>query len=266
MMDTVELYDAHVHLQQKPLESCSESLLRGNHYRFGGCVCNGTHEGDWESVIRLAGQDARILPAFGLHPWKVKERSDHWLQQLETLLRRYPNASVGEVGLDKWVQDHDIGLQRELLIAQMDLAVRYDRAVTLHCLRAWGPLLDVLRDIPLPSRGFLLHAYGGPREMLKPLLRLGARFSFNATTADPRKEKHWQTFREIPADRLLVETDAPDMIPPADFRPAQQGEAEVEFNHPGNLPAAYAFLAKLREVTPDELAEQVKQNYRELFQ
>jgi TatD DNase family protein len=147
------------------------------------------------------------------------------------------------------------------------LAVTLQRPVTLHCLDAPGPLLEVLRTTPRIGRGFLLHAYSGPAELVPAFAELGAYFSFNGAFLEPRYAARREVFRMIPMDRLLAETDAPAMPLPATRRPYALPETAEGFtvNHPANLAAVYAGLAELRGVPLDALAATVERNFVRLF-
>ena len=74
-------------------------------------VVNGSCEEDWPQVAVLARQHAWIRPAFGLHPWYVKERGPRWLTTLRSHLEAHPSAVVGEIGLDRWIENPDIAAQ-----------------------------------------------------------------------------------------------------------------------------------------------------------
>ena len=95
-------------------------------------VVNGTSEQDWAAVAELAHLSTRVRPSFGLHPWQVKARSPTWRKQLTHLLETFPDAAVGEIGLDRWMQDPDLEAQQECFLWQLELATRLDRPVTIH--------------------------------------------------------------------------------------------------------------------------------------
>ena len=214
-------------------EEILSALTRLNVLRF---AVNGTQESDWNAVSDLAASDSRIVPSFGLHPWHVARRTRDWIKVLEQSLTAYPQAGIGEIGLDRWVRDHDLVMQTEVFLAQLALAASGNRPVTIHCIQAWGALWDALSTRPVPERGFLLHAYGGPGEMAKGFLQRGARFSFNAYFLHPRKSAQREVFREIPLDRLLIETDAPDLTPPDSYnRHPLKGPDGAPVNHPANI-------------------------------
>jgi TatD DNase family protein len=259
--------DAHNHLHDARLAPWrAEIFTELAALRVQRAVVNGTRESDWAPVAALARAQLWVKPSFGLHPWYVAERSAAWLEKLRALLDATPGAAVGEIGLDRWIAGHDAAQQHTVFAAQLALAAERELPVTIHCLRAWGALWEVIRAEAVPSCGFLLHAYGGPAEMVPGFVKRGAYFSFNACFLHERKAAQRAVFAQIPADRLLVETDAPDMAPPAERRlhalPESSGHA---LNHPANLPLAYAGLAEIRSLSVPGLEALVAENFARLF-
>ena len=128
-------------------------------------------------------------------------------------------------------------------------------------------MLEILQAEPLPRRGFLLHSFGGPVEMIPLLIKLGAYFSLSGYFAHARKERQRAAFRQIPRDRLLIETDAPDQLPPPELilHPLDDAQGKP-INHPANLLGIYNFAAQLLETPVDELTAQVAENFKRLFQ
>jgi TatD DNase family protein len=263
----MRLFDAHNHLHDARLMPHRTPILQA----LAGlgvvrAVVNGTREADWDAVASLAKEHTFVLSSFGLHPWHVAERTPHWLEALREKLETHPAAGVGEIGLDRWIEGHDLALQSEVFLAQLALAVELQRPVTIHCLRAWGALDELLPTHPAPSSGFLIHAYGGPAEMIDSFAERGGYFSFNAYFLHERKAKQRDVFREIPADRLLVETDTPDLRPPDErnLHPLRDANGEP-INHPANIALAYEALADIRGVPVETLAAQVEKNFARLF-
>jgi TatD DNase family protein len=261
------LFDAHLHLQDERLRSrlaeIADELRRLNVVRW---VVAGTRESDWPDVARLAGEYPEIAPCFGLHPWFVKERSEDWEKKLASYLSRPDVAAVGEIGLDKWIRDYDIGEQESLFRRQIGLANELNLPVVIHCLRAWGRMRDVLRQ-ERPSRGFLLHSFAGPAEMVGDFVAWGGYFSFSGHFLHERKAVVAETFRQVvPFDRILVETDAPDMRLPEELETHPlTGDSGEPVNHPANLAAVYDGLAKLLGMPFDELAIQVAENFARFY-
>lgn len=263
----LRLFDAHNHLQDERLAPELEKIL-ATVQQAGICssVVNGSSEEDWEAVEQLARRLPGVIPSFGYHPWYVRQRSPGWLEELHRRLDRLPSA-VGEIGLDRWVKDHDIEDQRQVFTAQLRVAAERDLPVSIHCLQAWGLLLEVLRTEPRPRCGFLLHSFGGPREMIGALAELGAYFSLPGYFAHERKDRQREAFRHVPPDRLLIETDAPDQQLPASRvkYPLTDSATGKPLNHPGNLGAVYEFAAELYQEPLPSLASRVERNFRRLF-
>lgn len=258
----MRLFDAHNHLQDARFDDQQDELISDcAAVGLSKMVVNGTRESDWPTVADLASRHNCVLPSFGLHPWFVHERTPSWLAKLEQHLDARPSV-VGEIGLDRWKSGLSYDGQEEVFAAQLHLAAERNLPASLHCLKTWGRLHELLRNSPLPRRGFLLHSYGGPTEMIEPLASLGAYFSFPGAFAHERKARQHNTFRQVPTDRLLIETDAPDQALPGDRVTHRLGQA---VNHPANIAAVYETAAEVLDQTPDDLARRTEENFVRLF-
>jgi TatD DNase family protein len=262
----VRLFDAHNHLQDNRLaphlKTILDTLPKSGVVRM---VVNGSCESDWPQVLELAQRNPLVIPSFGYHPWYVKERSARWKETLVKYLEAMPSA-VGEIGLDKWIKDHDLVLQEEMFVCQLELAAERNLPVSIHCLQAWGRLLELLKSKPLPRCGFVLHSYGGSRELIEPLSELGAYFSLPGYFAHERKQRQRETFKHVPPDRLLLETDAPDQLLPDELTefPLQDKSGQA-INHPANLGAVYRFAAELLEEPIETLVKRIEENFKRVF-
>jgi TatD DNase family protein len=279
----VSLYDAHQHFHFDPLAPHRDAIVADlNAVGLKRAVVNATNEEEWPVVAALSREQSWVLPSFGIHPWDCGNRGTNWLGGLHAALVAEPAAGVGEIGLDRWIIDGvrpddpriaglrvaSLDEQCEVFAAQLALAAEFNRATSIHCVQAFGALLDVLKKTPRPDRGFLLHGYGGPAEMIGSFANLGAYFSFNIELVQPRQHARLANFKTLPADRLLVETDAPTKPPPPELNrfpiPAASGGAAI--NHPANIVIAYEQLAALRGISVEVLAAQVEQNFKKLFE
>lgn len=263
----LSLFDAHNHLQDERLAPNRADILRAlPEAGIARMVVNGSCEEDWPEVLALAKSVPQVIPSFGYHPWYVQERSPEWRKVLTGFLDAVPSA-IGEIGLDKWIQDSDFAAQEEAFVWQLRLAAERDLPVSIHCLQAWGRLLELLQQQPRPRCGFVLHSYGGSPEMIPPLAKLGAYFSLPGYFAHERKRRQRETFRFVPRDRLLIETDAPDQsLPPERVEfPLPDSPDGKPLNHPANLRAVYHFAAELLGEPMEPLAKQVEENFRRVF-
>jgi len=285
----MRLFDAHNHLHDERFGGAQDLLLAAcRDVGVVRMVVNGSCPGDWPAVADLARRHpGLIIPAFGVHPWYVHQRGEDWQDSLRRHLDASPEAVVGEIGLDRWILDCPpaaraavspeladwpaAGLeeQREVFAWQLALAAERGVSASIHCLQAWGPLHDQVRSGPRPAV-WLLHSYGGPVELVEPLARFGAHFSFPGYFLHPRKARQRDVFQRIPLDRLLAETDAPDQRLPArldwgvetDVLHAPDGRP---LNHPSNLRWVVEGLARLRGVSAEALAPTLEENFNRLF-
>jgi len=263
------LYDAHNHLQDDRFAGRQAELVAAAQAAgVARMVVNGACESDWPQVQSLARSFSVVLPSFGYHPWYIGERTSDWQGALVKFLDDTPGAVIGEIGLDRWKPDLPYDGQEEVFTWQLRLAAERNVAASIHCLQAWGRMFDLLRANARPARGFLLHSYGGPVEMVKPLADLGAHFSFPGYYLHERKVRQRETFKQVPLERLLIETDAPDQCLPDELsqHPLTDAATGRPLNHPANLGAVYAGLAKELNLPLPELAARVGENFARLFE
>ena len=226
------------------------------------CVVNATSPADWPQVASLADEfPGFATPAFGIHPWHAHRATPGWRDRLRELLAQFPAASVGECGLDRWIESPPLAVQAPVFEDQLAIAREAGRAVTIHCVSAWGALFESFDRSPPPPR-LLLHAYGGSPETARRLVPMGAFFSFSGQVLHPSKAAAMETLRDIPHGRLLVETDAPDMLPPQDLvsHPLPDGQ-----NHPANLGAIAAALAARLGLPAADFAALTLRNHHACF-
>lgn len=225
-----------------------------------GCVVNATQESDWQAAHQLAVRFPNFIrPAYGIHPWFADTATDGWDERLRQRLLAESHASIGEAGVDGWAGKPEMDIQRRVFMRQVDMAAELGRNITIHCLRAWEELFSLMDTAERWPEKFLMHSFGGSSEVARQLVKRGAWFSFSGYFLHPKKRKVLEAYKQIPRNRILLETDAPEMMPPetaATFR------LPNGVNHPANLGSvAKAFE---REIGGDIL-EQIADNGREFW-
>jgi TatD DNase family protein len=260
------LIDAHNHLQDERLASSLDEIV-SECERIGvrRAVVNGTHPRDWPRVAALAERYTWVLPSFGVHPWYIDGLTSECLEVLGAYLDRIPSV-VGEIGIDHWREGIDRGRQEELFLAQLGMARERNLPVTIHGLKAWGRLLELLQAHGAPAAGFLLHSYSGPRELVGAFTDLGGYFSVAPAFFAPQRVAKLEVFRHIPVERILPETDAPDQGPSLemDLYRERAGRAR-KVNHPGNIQLVYTGLAELLKTSYEGIVDRMRDNFSRLF-
>lgn len=254
--------DAHNHLQDPRLGDSVPVIAAMKSSGVTRCIVNATCEADWAAVANLADAEPDFVrPAFGIHPWQAHTASPDWQKSLRSLLEIHPQASIGECGLDTWITEPRLEIQLPIFLDHLRLVREMERPLTIHCLKAWGALFDSFAEVPPPPR-FLMHSFGGSIEVARRLIQLDAYFSFSGHFLQLRKSAVLDVFRQLPHDRILLETDAPDMLPPAEII---THPLTGTHNHPANLPAIGQALAAALGMAPETLAELTRRNAEVCF-
>ncbi|OPZ86070.1 MAG: putative deoxyribonuclease YjjV [bacterium ADurb.Bin429] len=212
------LTDTHCHLNDSSFDGrVAEVLARAKAGGVGQVVVPGWDEASSRRAVALAEEFPSILPAVGLHPWVTTEADLTWVEELAS----EPSVvAIGEIGLDGVV---DVPLEAQLPVfrAQLTLARELNLPALIHCRRAWEPLLTCLREAS-GVRG-VLHAFNGSVEVLRACLEMGLYVAFGGGVTRPNNRRAHRAAIAAPADRLLLETDAPAIgiegVPPAEVEP-----------------------------------------------
>ncbi len=192
-----------------------------------------------------------LFYGYGLHPYFIAEHETTDMEWLEQQLQRYPNAVVGEVGLDRHCPDYD--QQQALFSAQVELACQFQRPLIIHHRQSQADLIHILKRYraQLPSPAGVIHAFSGSYEQAQAWLDLGFLIGVGGVISYARAQKTRHTIARLPLAALLLETDAPDM-PLAGF----QGQR----NEPARIVGVLQTLAELTGVSEPQLAEQTTAN------
>ncbi len=256
--------DAHLHLQDSRFGEVETIVSDMRSQKIQRCVVNGTSSEDWIAVQKLSLKyPDLVIPSYGLHPWKTPFQESSWKDALTHLVTQSPLPCIGECGLDRWMDNPDKVAQEDAFLFQLELANKLNAPLSIHVLKAWEWFMELLRSHTFPKRGFLLHSYNGSKELLSELIERGAYFSFSGYYLQEKKVKQQEVYRAIPLDRLLVETDAPDMLPPDHV--ITHPLSEDKLNHPANLPSIAQHLAKLLDGNSESLNNQLDRNFSDFF-
>ena len=264
------MFDAHTHVQDPRLAPCrAAALAAACRAGVSGLCCCATAPHDWDAVAALAHDHPFIIPAWGVHPWHASSLPEGWEDRLDALLHAHPAAAVGECGLDGIRAEPSPDIQREVLRRQLDRAASRSRPVVLHGACVWGALLAAVKPFAGRIPALVAHSFGGSRDILRDWLALGGFVSFSGTLCNPAATRVRAAAAATPVDRLLIETDSPDLFPlrgvPCPSLAAPAAAADPGPNHPANLAVVLDALAAIRGVATDELAILTEANAHRAF-
>jgi TatD DNase family protein len=254
-------FDTHAHLDQAEFDADRDDVIaRARAAGVAAIVCPGVSAASSAAVAKLA-QDYGLAAAVGIHPNSTHEAAPGDWERIVGMLDEPCVVALGETGLDRYWDYAPIALQREYLDRHLRLAQERDVPVILHCRDAQDDLLDALRTTVArgPIRG-VVHAFSGDSAFAAECLALGLHIGFagNVTYSNKKFESLRAAARTVPADRLLIETDSPYLVPQV-FRGKQRR------NEPAGVMHTAVFLAELRGVPLQQLAAATTENARQLF-
>ena len=247
--------DAHCHLDDVRLaEHEGELFERARSAGVTGFVVAGVDPASWARQRALAGRRSGIRWTAGLHPCVAATAEDPDIAAaLAALPAAFagPNAAtgLGETGLDtRRCARHTLERQTLVFRASLEQARALNVPVVLH-LNGPGTharALVLLRGDGLPAAGGMVHAYSGSAELVPAYVELGLHLSFAGTVCRPEARKVHAAVRAVPAERLLVETDAPDLSPPGLPRPNEPAAVLAVARAVGTLRGEDAEVVLLR--------------------
>ncbi|MCX7726155.1 MAG: TatD family hydrolase [Chitinispirillaceae bacterium] len=250
------LFDSHCHLQDERIFSKVDEIVEKSIYKgIKYMLCCGSSENDWDIVGKLSERFNAVIPAFGIHPWYISEKSEKWVNKLETYLQKYPASAVGEIGLDHAISDFDKEEQRKVFYTQLKIANLYKRAVSIHCRKAWGEIIEIFRKEPELAKRCVIHSYSGTPALVEELVSYGVSISFSCSITKKNNKRAPKSALKVPLDFLLVETDSPD-IPPEGY----DGN-----NEPSNLLLVVHKLSEILQIEEEKVAEITYKNAVSLF-
>jgi TatD DNase family protein len=248
------LFDTHLHLDYGPFFA-DLTAVTGRMKAAGvtGAVNASINEDSSRRGLLIHAGHPFVLPAVGIHPMFVKSREE--FKSLAALARAGGFFAVGEAGLDFWNGRETEELQRECFHFQAALAKELGLPLLLHIRKGFYEALSLMKEAGYHAPA-VHHNFTGSLDMAKKALDANLYLSFGATITYPRKENLRGVVKFIPRERILVETDAPDLPP---------WSKKGELHDPSDLPVTVRALAGLLGAREEEVAETTARNARRLF-
>ncbi len=207
------IFDSHAHYDDGQFDTDREELLGKRLPEAGVCgILNvGADLKGCYDTVALTEQYDYVYGAVGIHPECARELPDDWLSQIRKLLQKEKIVAVGEIGLDyHWLEECPKERQQEVFTAQLELAKELSLPVAVHDREAHADTLELLKRYRPQG---VVHCFSGSVEMARQVLKLGMYLGIGGVVTFKNARHAVEVAKEIPLDRLLLETDAPYMAP-----------------------------------------------------
>jgi len=251
----MELIDSHCHLDDDRFDDCREKVLaQAAQAGVKRLVIPATTANRWEKVKQVCADHDGLYPAYGLHPMFVEQHQVSHLRELDEWLEREQPIAVGECGVDFFHSRVDEKWQRQLFLEQLQLANSHRLPLIVHVRKAMDEVISLLRKHA--RHGGVVHSFAGSQQQALQLHDLGFKLGIAATVGFERAKKLRSVVAAMPAEALLLESDAPD----------QPGAAHRgQLNQPAYILEHLQTMAELRQCSPEDLAATLNHNAESLF-
>jgi TatD DNase family protein len=252
--------DSHAHLDDPDFDADRVAVIeraRTAGLRYIMVAGGGTGPDRLDSPLAIAESYDWIYATVGVHPHEARHFTDSHAERILQLARHPKVVAIGEIGLDYYYDHSPRDTQKQVLIRQMELARELERPIMIHCRDAWADLREVVGvHWRATGLGGILHCFTGSYEDARAFLDWGFLISFAGNLTFKKAEDIRDVALSIPLDRLLTETDSP-YLAPIPYRGKR--------NEPAYVRGVTQELARLRNLTEEELARQVLENFEKLL-
>jgi TatD DNase family protein len=250
------LVDSHAHIQLNPFDADREAVLeRAKAAGVHKILVIGFDLQTSREAIALAEEYKQVYATVGMHPYDAKDLTEETLQIFRELAAHPKTLALGEMGLDYYRDLSPRLAQKIAFERQLDLAEELNLPIVIHNREAYHDILPILEARKGRVRG-VMHCFSGDIEIMRRSLALGFYIGIGGPVTYPKADTLQVVAREVPVDRLLVETDCPWLAP--QFRRGKR-------NEPAYVRGVAEKIAKLRDVPLEEIGEITTRNFETLF-
>ena len=256
----MDLVDSHAHLDVSDFDADRDAMLaRAQSAGVAAILAigNGPEIEKLGSAVAYAEQHDWIYAAAGIHPHEARHATEAHFEELDRLVRHPRVIAWGEIGLDYHYDHSPRDVQVRVFRHQLEQARSAQIPIVIHCREAWTDCLKILEEDWRSSElGGIFHCFTGTMEEARQGLDMGFLISFAGNVTYPKSQNLRDVAREIPLERLLVETDSP-FLAPSLYRGKR--------NEPAYVAEVARSIANVRNLAAEEVARSAAENFRRFF-
>ena len=253
------LIDSHCHLTYEPmLSSLEETIKRANLDGIKFLLTISTEDKSFKNILKILDTYNCVYGSYGIHPHEAKNHKD---VKFEDIIKRAKEnkkiIGIGESGLDFYYNHSEKKDQIDLFLEHIEASKKTGLPIIVHTRSAESETFDLLKNsIKEDNLKILIHCFTGSKDFAFKLLDLGAYISASGVVTFKKSRDLANTFKQIPLDRLLVETDSPYLSPePLRGKP----------NEPSHLVHTVKFLSELKKISFEDISTSTTKNFFKLF-
>ena len=244
------LFDTHCHLDLDAFANDRDAVLASARAQgVRDILVPGVERRNWSELAAFCATDNNLHLALGLHPVFLDTHGEGDVDALGQAVETWRPIAIGEIGLDWQIKSLDRDRQQGLLEGQLAVAETFGLPVVLHVRKAHDAMLATLQRFTLP--GGFCHAFNGSHQQAEKYLDRGFRLGFGGMLTYERSKHLRRLAAALPAEAIVLETDAPDMT---------VASHRYQRNSPAYLPEVLSALAGIRQTDAETLADVTTQN------
>jgi TatD DNase family protein len=253
--------DSHAHLDMSQFDvDLEDVLLRSADAGVESVLTIGMgnpKDNSIEKSLSIAEKHDSVYVGIGVHPHDARLVDESYWEKME-LWSKHPKVMLwGEIGLDYYYKHSPVDVQREAFRRQLRMAQSLNLPVAIHCREAWRDLMEILKlEWKSGNRGGILHSFTGTEDQAREAMTMGFLISFSGMITFKKADNLRRTARSLPAEEILVETDAPFLAPEP-----RRGRR----NEPSFVVDVARSLARVRNESFEELGNSTTRNFRRII-
>ncbi len=250
------MIDTHSHINTIKGLNIDEILEEAKNNGVEKIILPSAELSDIDEVFKISEKYENVYALLGLHPSEVKD----WSEELENKIKEYCKQSkkivgIGEIGLDYYWDKSFNELQKEIFIKQIKLANELNLPISIHDREAHKDTFDILKEHNKNST-VIMHCFSGSVEFMKECIKEGFYIAIGGVVTFKNAVKVKEVAKGVPPEKLLLETDAP-YLTPVPYRGKE--------NHPAYVKYVAEEIAKLREISFEEIDKITTENAKRIF-
>lgn len=249
--------DVHAHLYDEKIEDIKKVVLKAKERGVEKIICCGSNLQDSALSVEIANEFEGVYACVGVHPEDVLSYNDEVAKELIKLCKNKKVVGFGEIGLDYYYDKSKKELQKQVFEKQLCLANSLKLPVVIHTREATGDMIEILsKNKSLLGNGGVIHCFNKNLTVAKIFIDLGFHLSIGGALTFPDSKKLKNAVKEIPLEKILLETDCPYMTP-VPFR--------GQINEPKNVVIVAEEIARIKEIPVEEVEKITTENAKRLF-